>query len=181
MMAAAFASVTRNAGAGHPRPAVPPYPSVSNLPAVQGRGQARIEGVKESRLGGQGHDQFPVTPQHELRPGEGNELHVARQVRWLPRTRPHSSANGLHPHRVRRGRAHHRVPRGPLCRSTVPREDRRVAEWQGAEGKLYLSGPRAGPHKRVSAQGVREGSHRSTRAGKLPLQRYQVGAHRRVV
>jgi len=43
----------------------------------QGRGQARIDGVKGSRLGGQGHDQLPVISQHELRPG--NEPHDTRQ------------------------------------------------------------------------------------------------------
>jgi len=52
----------------------------------QGRGQARIEGVKGSRLGGQGYNQLPVTPQHGLRPGEephdtrqsGHERHISR-------------------------------------------------------------------------------------------------------
>jgi len=46
----------------------------------QGRGPgARIEYVKQSRLGDQGHDQLPVTPQHDLYPGE--ELYNPRQSR----------------------------------------------------------------------------------------------------
>jgi len=46
---------------------------------LQGRGQSRIQGFEQSCLGGQGHDQLLVTPQHELRPGE--ELHDTRQSR----------------------------------------------------------------------------------------------------
>jgi len=46
---------------------------------LHGQGQARNEGVKQSRIGGQGHDQLSATPQHGLRPGE--ELHDPRQSR----------------------------------------------------------------------------------------------------
>jgi len=82
---------------------------------------------------------------------------------------------GLHQSRIGRGCAHHCVPRGALGGSDVPREDRCVAEWLGAEGVLYVSGAQAGPHERMRALGICESRHRSTSAGEPPLQCAQVG------
>jgi len=82
----------------------------------QARGQARIKGVKRSRVGGQGHGQLSVTLQHGLCPGE--ELHVPSQSRYgcqISRAGDPAAAlthwqGGLHPRRIGRGRAYHRHP-----------------------------------------------------------------------
>jgi len=67
---------------------------------------------------------------------------------------------------------------GPWGVSLAVRVGGPVAEWQGAEGVLYLGGAQAGQHERVRALGVCKDRHRCTGAGEFPLQCAQVGPHR---